>query len=136
MNRAIDEVENDRVPAVILVCRNSTDSAYFQRLTPYPRVLLRRRSALFKDYDKSPIGFGIIVFCIAKGDCHDLYTRFIKHFGPAGEPNIVVDKGIDRLQYCENYRRTSLCLVKLLFAISSASLVPCAALQVQHLVLK
>lgn len=93
VNRAIDEVENDRVPAVILVCRNSTDTAYFQRLTPYPRVLLRRQSALFKDYDKSPIGFGIIVFCIAKGNCHDLYKSFIRHFGPAGEPNIVVDKG-------------------------------------------
>ncbi|GMH33587.1 hypothetical protein BSKO_01421 [Bryopsis sp. KO-2023] len=92
VNRAIDEVENDRVPAVLLVCRNSTDTAYFQRLTPYPRVLLRRQNAQFKDYDKTPIGFGIIVFCIAKGDCHDLYKRFIKHFGPAGEPNVVVDK--------------------------------------------
>lgn len=67
--RAIDEVESGNVPAVLLICRNSTDTAYFQRLRPYPRVLLRRSSAKFKDYDKSPIGFGVVVFCIAKHDC-------------------------------------------------------------------
>lgn len=69
VNRAIDEVENNRVPAVVLVCRNSTDTGYFQRLRPYPRVLLRRLSAQFKDYDKTPIGFGVAVFCIAKHRC-------------------------------------------------------------------
>ena len=58
-----------QVPAVVLVCRNSTDTAYFQRLRPYPRILLRRMSALFKDYDKTPIGFGIAVFCLAKTKC-------------------------------------------------------------------
>jgi hypothetical protein len=42
-----------QVPAAILICRNSTDTAYFQRLRPYPRVLLRRMSARFKDYDKT-----------------------------------------------------------------------------------
>lgn len=52
VNRAIDEVENGNVPAVLLICRNSTDTAYFQRLRPYPRVLLRRSSAQFKDYEK------------------------------------------------------------------------------------
>lgn len=36
--------------------RNSTDTAYFQRLRPYPRVLLRRCNTQFKDYDKCPIG--------------------------------------------------------------------------------
>ena len=36
------------MPAVLLVCRNSTDTAYFQRLRPYPRVLLRRSFTLFK----------------------------------------------------------------------------------------
>ena len=56
VNRAIDEVENGGVPAVVLVCRNSTDTGYFQRLRPYPRVLLRRLSARFKDYEKTPIG--------------------------------------------------------------------------------
>ncbi|CAD7702759.1 unnamed protein product, partial [Ostreobium quekettii] len=91
VNRAIDEVENDRVPAVLLICRNSTDTAYFQRLTPYPRVLLRRHTSQCKDYDKSPIGFGIVVFCVAKGDCLDLYDRFVRFFGPWGEPNIVID---------------------------------------------
>ncbi len=55
-----------QVPAVLLVCRNSTDAAYYQRLAPYPRILLRRMAALFKDYAKSPIGFGIVVFCITK----------------------------------------------------------------------
>ena len=54
---------------MLLVCRNSTDTAYFQRLRPYPRVLLRRTNTLFKDYDKTPIGFGIVVFCIAKEPC-------------------------------------------------------------------
>ena len=37
-----------QVPAVVLICRNSTDTGYFQRLRPYPRVLLRRMSARFK----------------------------------------------------------------------------------------
>lgn len=32
VNRAIDEVENGSVPAVILIARNSTDTNYFQRL--------------------------------------------------------------------------------------------------------
>lgn len=58
-----------QVPAVVLVCRNSTDTAYFQRLRPYPRIMLRRHKCLFKDYDKTPIGFGVVVFCIAKSDC-------------------------------------------------------------------
>ena len=53
----------------MLVCRNSTDTAYFQRLRPYPRIMLRRHKCLFKDYDKTPIGFGVVVFCIAKSDC-------------------------------------------------------------------
>lgn len=44
----------------------SVPPGYFQRLRPYPRVLLRRLSARFKDYDKTPIGFGIAVFCIAR----------------------------------------------------------------------
>ena len=48
VNRAIDEVENGRVPGVVLVCRNGTDTGYYQRLSPYPRVLLRRASARFK----------------------------------------------------------------------------------------
>ena len=100
-----------QVPAVILVCRNSTDTAYFQRLRPYPRIMLLRYNTRFKDYvslmltslvrgtihqepavnvlsravvfpsqgfwrchsseamhaqDKTPIGFGVAIFCIAK----------------------------------------------------------------------
>ncbi|CAL8470267.1 g9809 [Coccomyxa elongata] len=92
VNRAIDEVENDRVPAVLLVCRNSTDTAYFQRLRPYPRVMLRRGNARFKDYDKTPIGFGVAVFCIAKAPCKELYERFFDGFAAMGEPNIPIDK--------------------------------------------
>lgn len=92
MNRAIDEVENDSVPGVLLICRNSTDTAYFQRLMPYPRVLLRRNSIRFKDYDKTPIGFGIVVFCIVKHQYHTIIKRFMEHFAPFGEPNVVMDK--------------------------------------------
>ncbi|GLC40999.1 hypothetical protein PLESTM_001144900 [Pleodorina starrii] len=93
VNRAIDEVENGSVPAVILLCRNSTDTAYFQRLRPYPRVMLKRTSARFKDYEKTPIGFGIAVFCIApQGPGRlPLYRRFIDAFGAWGEPNIPID---------------------------------------------
>nr|BCL66111.1 hypothetical protein [Volvox africanus] len=93
VNRAIDEVENGSVPAVLLLCRNSTDTAYFQRLRPYPRVMLRRTSARFKDYDKTPIGFGVAVFCIApRGPARSpLYQRFIAAFGDWGEPNIPID---------------------------------------------
>ena len=126
-----------QVPAVILVCRNSTDTAYFQRLRPYPRIMLLRYNTRFKDYvrpllsclhlrpclvthlprkschepdqayvgqgpqcrhcksdasqnaclaclpctnaagsslsclvqDKTPIGFGVAIFCIAKASC-------------------------------------------------------------------
>nr|BCL66237.1 hypothetical protein [Volvox reticuliferus] len=93
VNRAIDEVENGSVPAVMLLCRNSTDTAYFQRLRPYPRVMLRRTSAMFKDYDKTPIGFGVAVFCIApRGPARaPLYQRFVATFGDWGEPNIPID---------------------------------------------
>ncbi|KAK9915696.1 hypothetical protein WJX75_002780 [Coccomyxa subellipsoidea] len=94
VNRAIDEVENDRVPAVLLVCRNSTDTAYFQRLRPYPRVMLRRSNCAFKDYDKTPIGFGVAVFCIAKAPCKELHERFFDGFAAMGEPNIPIDKAL------------------------------------------
>lgn len=48
VNRAIDEVENNSVPAVVLLCRNSTDTAYYQRLRPYPRILMRRSATQVK----------------------------------------------------------------------------------------
>lgn len=74
------------MPAVVLVCRNSTDTSYFQRLTPYPRVLLRKSSVQFKDYTGKPIGFGIVVFCLAQGaHCLELYRRFHDAFAPHGE---------------------------------------------------
>ena len=91
MNRAIDEVENGNVPGIILICRNSTDTAFYQRLRPYPRVHLKRLAILFKDYSNTPIGFGISIFCLAKDDRKSLYPRFYEHFGDHGEPNIPVD---------------------------------------------
>ena len=91
VNRAIDEVENDRVPAVILICRNSTDTAYYQRLRPYPRVLLRRQCVKFKNYENTPIGFGIVVFCVAKRNWKKLYCRFLDAFSPYGESNMPID---------------------------------------------
>lgn len=42
VNRVIDEVEGGRCTGALLICRNSTDTSYFQRLKPYPRVFLRR----------------------------------------------------------------------------------------------
>ncbi|EFN52905.1 hypothetical protein CHLNCDRAFT_138470 [Chlorella variabilis] len=111
VNRAIDEVENGGVPAVVLVCRNSTDTGYFQRLRPYPRVLLRRLSARFKDYEKTPIGFGIAVFCIAKSNVRrvELYSRFYDAFEGMGEPNIPTREFfalLDRLRvYADQHHR-------------------------------
>lgn len=92
VNRAIDEVESESVPAVILICRNSTDTAFYQRLRPYPRVNLKRVSVLFKDYSHTPIGFGISIFCMAARDeRRELYPKFFSAFGGAGEPLIPVD---------------------------------------------
>ncbi len=92
VNRAIDEVESESVPAVILICRNSTDTAFYQRLRPYPRVNLKRVSVLFKDYSHTPIGFGISIFCMAARDeRRTLYPKFFSAFGGAGEPLIPVD---------------------------------------------
>lgn len=48
VNRAIDGVENGSVPAVVLVTRASTDTQYYSRLLPYPRILLRRGVVIFK----------------------------------------------------------------------------------------
>jgi len=94
INRAINEVEWERCPGVILVCRNSTDTSYFQRLLPFPRVHLRRTAVQFKDYNNTPIGFGICVFCIVSPThCRqrEMYQRFFDEFHSAGEFNIPVD---------------------------------------------
>jgi hypothetical protein len=59
-------------------------------------VLLRRCNTQFKDYEKCPIGFGVVVFCIvtaAHHGCLQLYERFYKAFSPFGEPNIPIDTG-------------------------------------------
>lgn len=50
-----------------------------------------------QDYEKCPIGFGVVVFCIATAahnDCLQLYERFFKGFSPFGEPNIPIDTGV------------------------------------------
>ena len=50
---------------MVLVCRNSTDTGFYHRLRPYPRVLLRRTACRFKDYGKTPIAWGVVMFCIS-----------------------------------------------------------------------
>jgi len=94
INRAINEVEWEHCPGIVLVCRNSTDTSYFQRLLPFPRIHLRRTAVQFKDYTHCPIGFGICVFCIIS-PTHpkqaEIYARFHDEFHAAGEFNIPVD---------------------------------------------
>ena len=49
-------------------------------------MLLRKSSVQFKDYAGKPIGFGIVVFCLAQGaHCLELYRRFHDAFAPHGE---------------------------------------------------
>ena len=97
INRAINEVEWGFCPGVLLVCRNSTDTSYFQRLLPFPRIFLRRDAIHFKDYDHTPIGFGIAVFCLVspqvpKSRKIEMYTRFYDEFHHAGEFNVPFDR--------------------------------------------
>jgi hypothetical protein len=96
INRAINEVEWGFCPGILLVCRNSTDTSYFQRLLPFPRVFLRRDAIMFKDYDHTPIGFGIAVFCLvspvaSKATKLATYRRFFDEFHHAGEFNVPFD---------------------------------------------
>ena len=96
INRAINEVEWGFCPGILLVCRNSTDTSYFQRLLPFPRVFLRRDAVMFKDYDHTPIGFGIAVFCLVspvvpKATKLAIYRRFFDEFHHAGEFNVPFD---------------------------------------------
>ena len=87
INRAINEAEWEHCPGIVLVCRNSTDTSYFQRLLPFPRVHLRRTAVQFKDYSHCPIGFGICVFCIVS-PTHpkqaEIYGRFHDEFHAGG----------------------------------------------------
>ena len=97
INRAINEVEWGFCPGILLVCRNSTDTSYFQRLLPFPRVFLRRDAVMFKDYDHTPIGFGIAVFCLvspvaSKATKLATYRRFFNEFQHAGEFNVPFDE--------------------------------------------
>ena len=97
INRAINEVEWGFCPGILMVCRNSTDTSYFQRLLPFPRVFLRRDAIRFKDYDHTPIGFGIAVFCLVsptkpKSEKMAIYARFYDEFRHAGEFNVPFDR--------------------------------------------
>ena len=97
INRAINEVEWGFCPGILLVCRNSTDTSYFQRLHPFPRIFLRRDAIRFKDYDNTPIGFGIAVFCmvaptVTKSEKLETYRRFYDEFSHAGELNVPFDR--------------------------------------------
>ncbi|MEW5316084.1 MAG: hypothetical protein WDW38_007471 [Sanguina aurantia] len=64
---------------------------------PYIRGLLdpctnnKVSCARFKDYEKSPIGFGVVVFCVAKACSIALFQRFMAAFGGAGEANMPID---------------------------------------------
>lgn len=109
INRAINECEWGFAKGVLLVCRNSTDTSYFQRLLPFPRVFLRRDAIMFKDYDNTPIGFGICVFCLVgstapKSEKMDIYKRFHENFAHAGEFNVPFDR--DFMESCEFERLT------------------------------
>ena len=94
VNRAIDEVENREVPAILLITRGSTDTNYYQRLRPYPKVLLRRSAVCFKDYASTPIGFGIVVVLMVRHDspaASAMTQRFLAAFGGHGEPCAAID---------------------------------------------
>ena len=92
VNRAIDEVEAGRVRGVLLILRNSTGTEYFQRLLPYPRVSLRQGEVLFKDYERTPIRFNIVVFCLADDrSMSDSYSSFYREFCQRGEVSIPLD---------------------------------------------
>ena len=100
VNRAVDEVENGRCPIIILLCRNSTDTAYYRRLLPFPRVLLQRSSVQFKDYDSSPVGWGTALFCLVGPACAEdrqaVHRRFYESFASHGEASIPIDMELVR----------------------------------------
>lgn len=94
INRAIDEVEAGRVPGIILLCRNSTETEFFQRLRPYPKVFLLASNIFFRDYDNTPNGFGIALVCLARAEASELHSRFLGTFAAYGEACIAVDAAI------------------------------------------
>lgn len=91
INRAIDEVESGRVPGIILLCRNSTDTEFFQRLRPYPRVYLLASNVHFREFDNTPNGFGVVLVCIAPFQRMDVHKRFLLTFEHYGEASTAVD---------------------------------------------
>jgi hypothetical protein len=103
INRAINEVEWGRCPGILILCRNSTDTGYFQRLRPFPRCMLRRDAIRFKDYpNKTPIAFGICAFLLVQDPAKqaELYPRFVDAFASRGEVNLPIDSVFVRTPAC------------------------------------
>jgi hypothetical protein len=96
INRAIDEVESGRVPGIILLCRNSTDTEFFQRLRPYPRVYLLASNVHFREFDNTPNGFGVVLVCITPFQRMDMHERFLLTFEHYGEASTAVDGSLGR----------------------------------------
>ena len=104
INRAINEVEWGRCPGILIICRNSTDTGYFQRLRPFPRCYLRRDAIRFKDYpDKTPIAFGICAFVLCRDPDKqaDIYPRFVDAFANRGEVALPIDAPFVRSLACQ-----------------------------------
>jgi hypothetical protein len=90
------QVEYGRVPAVVLLCPNSTETNYFRNIGPYPRAFLRHDAVHFKDYRGKPAGFGIMLVCIARLDAPEglqLMQRFAAVCEDIGTVSMPVDAG-------------------------------------------
>jgi hypothetical protein len=75
----------------VLLCRNSTDTKFFQRLRPYPRVYLLASNVHFREWDNTPNGFGVVLVCIAPWRAAELHERFLRTFEHYGEASAAVD---------------------------------------------
>jgi len=88
-----------RLRAIALLCRNSTDTGFFQRLRCFPRVFFRRNAVQFSDYTKNPIGFGICCFLLVPLGAPStpaLIERFYSALSPFGEAGVAVDAELVR----------------------------------------
>eukprot|EP00873_Tetraselmis_striata_P034833 jgi/Tetstr1/455097/TSEL_041949.t1 len=96
INRAIDEVESGRCEGAIILCRGSPDTNWWPRLRPYPRVLCRRRAVQFLDYYKTPIAFGVAIFCLVPQGPNqmNIYQRFYATLQHKGEVCIPIDASL------------------------------------------
>lgn len=92
--KADQVVRSGECPGVLLLCRVSTDTDYWQEnLYPYPRVFLRRKYCQFKDYNNPPVGFGVGLFLLADTETLlRLTPRFFSLFAPYGTPMLPMDR--------------------------------------------